>query len=447
MPFQCVATDVVGVREVWFRSGPADRADPRLGRAPGGVPAGRDRRGPLPRRRASSTTCRWAGRSSWGPARCTCCRSSAFARPRPEPRRPLDVAVQSYWIARHHRFKRELAAVPPDVDVHLLPDGADARRCATTTSPASAELMSLAYEASSDYLAGRPQAACPRGPSTQRHRRRADPGDGAAAVRGSWRRPPEWAPMSDSPVHLTASGPPETILDDEPAEAQSRPRRRPGPAGRPSSGTRWPRWWPAGPASSTRWAQLGQLGRDDVEGYAYHRVGYHRGLDRLRASGWRGSGYVRWRHPPEPWLPPGARRAAGRRPRRSASATRPSAAPSSCASSTPTGRPPGLTGRRYGRAACARTTDTTPDTTTAGRRRPPRPGRRSRARRSIRSPWPRSTRSTITTLVDNSYDGLMADVGPARRRPWAARRRCRRPTSRAARPCRGWSPSTASPPW
>jgi hypothetical protein len=26
-------------------------------------------------------------------------------------------------------------------------------------------------------------------------------------------------------------------------------------------------------------------------------VGYHRGLDRLRASGWRGSGYVRWAHP------------------------------------------------------------------------------------------------------------------------------------------------------
>ena len=25
-------------------------------------------------------------------------------------------------------------------------------------------------------------------------------------------------------------------------------------------------------------------------------MGYHRGLDRLRQSGWRGSGYVRWRH-------------------------------------------------------------------------------------------------------------------------------------------------------
>ena len=44
------------------------------------------------------------------------------------------------------------------------------------------------------------------------------------------------------------------------------------------------------------WARLGDLGRDDVEAYACYRVGYHRGLDRLRASGWRGSGYVRWRH-------------------------------------------------------------------------------------------------------------------------------------------------------
>jgi Protein of unknown function (DUF3151) len=33
-----------------------------------------------------------------------------------------------------------------------------------------------------------------------------------------------------------------------------------------------------------------------VEAYAYFRVAYHRGLDRLRQSGWRGSGYVRWDH-------------------------------------------------------------------------------------------------------------------------------------------------------
>lgn len=44
------------------------------------------------------------------------------------------------------------------------------------------------------------------------------------------------------------------------------------------------------------WATLGDLAGSDVEAYAYYRVGYHRGLDALRAAGWRGSGYVRWRH-------------------------------------------------------------------------------------------------------------------------------------------------------
>ena len=34
-----------------------------------------------------------------------------------------------------------------------------------------------------------------------------------------------------------------------------------------------------------------------AERYAAYRVGYHRGLDLLRQSGWRGSGYVRWAHP------------------------------------------------------------------------------------------------------------------------------------------------------
>lgn len=44
------------------------------------------------------------------------------------------------------------------------------------------------------------------------------------------------------------------------------------------------------------WAKLGDLASSDIEAYAYYRVGYHRGLDALRAAGWRGSGYVRWRH-------------------------------------------------------------------------------------------------------------------------------------------------------
>jgi hypothetical protein len=44
------------------------------------------------------------------------------------------------------------------------------------------------------------------------------------------------------------------------------------------------------------WATLAELARAPIDRYAFARVGYHRGLDALRAAGWRGSGYVRWRH-------------------------------------------------------------------------------------------------------------------------------------------------------
>jgi hypothetical protein len=46
------------------------------------------------------------------------------------------------------------------------------------------------------------------------------------------------------------------------------------------------------------WADLAELSEDPIDRYAFARVGYHRGLDALRAAGWRGSGYVRWRDEP-----------------------------------------------------------------------------------------------------------------------------------------------------
>lgn len=45
------------------------------------------------------------------------------------------------------------------------------------------------------------------------------------------------------------------------------------------------------------WAALAACERDVMARYAAARVGYHRGLDALRANGWRGSGYVPWAHP------------------------------------------------------------------------------------------------------------------------------------------------------
>lgn len=97
-------------------------------------------------------------------------------------------------------------------------------------------------------------------------------------------------------VNLSASGPPETVLDSEPADALARLEQ----ATALDEGSR--RAAVAAvvadhPRCLLAWALLGENARDEVEAYAAFRVGYHRGLDRLRANGWRGSGYVRWSHP------------------------------------------------------------------------------------------------------------------------------------------------------
>ncbi|HLI53482.1 MAG TPA: DUF3151 family protein [Acidimicrobiales bacterium] len=99
--------------------------------------------------------------------------------------------------------------------------------------------------------------------------------------------------MSDVPL---TSGPPETVLPRPPATAEeglaaaerlAGDERRRALAGVVA----------AHPAFLAGWAALSDAARDPVEAYAYARVGYHRGLDALRAAGWRGSGYVRWAHP------------------------------------------------------------------------------------------------------------------------------------------------------
>jgi hypothetical protein len=55
------------------------------------------------------------------------------------------------------------------------------------------------------------------------------------------------------------------------------------------------------PACLTAWSLLGVRAMDagdPVAAYAYFRTGYHRGLDRMRQAGWRGSGLVPWLHEP-----------------------------------------------------------------------------------------------------------------------------------------------------
>lgn len=112
--------------------------------------------------------------------------------------------------------------------------------------------------------------------------------------------------MTENRVDIGAR-PPETELPPAAPEARAgleRARREPEAA----------RWEALAavvarhPTFLEGWAELGEMAepaagagassRRLVEAYAYFRVGYHRGLDALRAAGWRGSGYVRARHAP-----------------------------------------------------------------------------------------------------------------------------------------------------
>jgi len=96
-------------------------------------------------------------------------------------------------------------------------------------------------------------------------------------------------------VSMSRSGPPETVLPAldpvivhqlRQAAAQPADSRRAAFAAVAA----------AHPTSPHAWAALGRASTPGIEAYMAFRVGYHRGLDQLRANGWRGSGFVRWQH-------------------------------------------------------------------------------------------------------------------------------------------------------
>ncbi len=99
--------------------------------------------------------------------------------------------------------------------------------------------------------------------------------------------------MSDHPIQMS-SGLPSTVLPDTDAIerhalAQAIDSAEPKLAIAAIVATN--------PRSLEAWAEFGDHCGDVMSRYAAYRVGYHRGLDALRANGWRGSGYVRWSAP------------------------------------------------------------------------------------------------------------------------------------------------------
>lgn len=100
-----------------------------------------------------------------------------------------------------------------------------------------------------------------------------------------------------SNVNLSGTGPGEVRL---PATVPALQSQLDNALAQPDSGRREAvaKVVAANPRYLDGWAWLGALGRDSLESYMAFRIGYHRGLDTLRANGWKGSGYVRWDHIP-----------------------------------------------------------------------------------------------------------------------------------------------------
>ncbi|WP_026423491.1 DUF3151 domain-containing protein [Actinokineospora inagensis] len=85
-------------------------------------------------------------------------------------------------------------------------------------------------------------------------------------------------------------GPEPTLLPDR-AEPQTALAEGTDPV---DVATRWPDF-------SEAWAALAEralAAGDPIAAYAYARTGYHRGLDQLRRSGWKGFGPIPWSHRP-----------------------------------------------------------------------------------------------------------------------------------------------------
>lgn len=150
VPFQCVATDVVAAREVWFSRGPL--VDPILASA--ALPA------LLPPVEIDGVTyidgavvndVPVTRAVELGATTIYVLHVGGFDRPRPEPKRPFDMALHAYWIARRARFRRDMASLPDTVEAVLLPTG-DAPATRFNDFSNSPALISSAYQATTALL-------------------------------------------------------------------------------------------------------------------------------------------------------------------------------------------------------------------------------------------------------------------------------------------------------
>jgi NTE family protein len=164
LPFQCVAASIERAAAHWFTAGPIVPAVLASAAVPGLLPPVRvgDEHffdgglvHSIPIGRALELGARTVYVLHVG----------RIERPLQVPTRPWEVGLVAFEIARRHRFAEDMAAVPPEVTVHVLPAGADAppgvdlSQLRYRDTSRVDEHIQRAYEASAAYLAGASERA------------------------------------------------------------------------------------------------------------------------------------------------------------------------------------------------------------------------------------------------------------------------------------------------
>lgn len=150
IPFECVATDLQTGRARWFDRGPVERPILASCALPAAFPpveidgATYIDGGVIDNVPISRALLR-------GYERIIVLHVGNFERPRAMPRRPIDVLLQSFSIARNHRFSHDLANIPEGVEVIALP-GIDPGSAKRTDFSRAGELIMRAHAAAAAHL-------------------------------------------------------------------------------------------------------------------------------------------------------------------------------------------------------------------------------------------------------------------------------------------------------
>ncbi|HET9518138.1 MAG TPA: patatin-like phospholipase family protein [Actinoplanes sp.] len=156
VPFRCCAASIERAAEHWFDSGPLVEAVLASASVPGLLPPAQiDGEHYVDGGIVNSIPIGEAVRV--GAKLIFVLQVGRIERPLTVPKRPWEVAQVAFEIARRHRFARELAALPADVQVHVLPtgggDGRDDTPWAYRDLAAVGRRISRAYTVSRRYLA------------------------------------------------------------------------------------------------------------------------------------------------------------------------------------------------------------------------------------------------------------------------------------------------------